>query len=519
MRICLVNPFIPPAPMNFQFAMPLVGRAFSHIPLPLITIAALTPAGIEVELVDENVEAVDLDLVADVVAFTGIYCQRARLFELADAFRARGRKVAIGGAIVSDLPEACAEHADVLFFGEAEETWPRFCAALVSGAAATVYRAEGWADMSASPVPRYDLLKADRYSSGCVQATRGCPYRCEYCDVPDKQGRRPRSKSVGQVLEEVRRQVALGFDSIFFVDDHFAGNRRYAIELLTALAGLLGELSAPLYFYTQVTLNVARDEELLALFHAAGFRRFFMGIETPDPRKLRDLDKTHNVEIDMRAAIAKIQSYNITIWAGIILGLDGDDESSFDEQYRFIMDTGITPTLVGLLQAMPGAPLHERIVKEGRLRVLPTLVGSNAEGSLAAQATTNITPMKLTIPALLGGFSSFVRRVYAPRAYTDRLLLGHGLGRQAPASLRRALSWSNAAIVARTVRFYLLDGDPELRSMLLRVLGTAALRRGRNLEELLFHLAIYKHLRTFYFLAADEADRTAGLGAASRAAT
>lgn len=188
MRVCFLNPRIPAAPMNFQFAMDLVDCAFSHIPLPLCTLAALTPAGIDVFLVDETVEEVDLTLDAYVIAMTGIYCQRERLFELADAFRARGKTVVIGGPIAHDLTDACRAHADVVFLGEAEYTWPRFCADYRAGRFEREYRQEGFVDMEDSPVPRFDLLKASRYSSGCIQATRGCPFRCEFCDVPDKHG-------------------------------------------------------------------------------------------------------------------------------------------------------------------------------------------------------------------------------------------------------------------------------------------------------------------------------------------
>ena len=511
MRVCLLAPRIPPAPMNFQFAMDLVGCAFSHIPLPLATLAALTPAGVDVRIVDENVEPIDLDLDADVVAFSGIYCQRRRLFELADAFRARGRRVVIGGAIATDLPDECRAHCDHLFIGEAEYTWPRFIDDLRRGEPAAEYRQDEPIDMRDSPVPRFELLRVERYSSACVQATRGCPHRCEYCEVPTRQGARPRSKPVAQVLEEVRRLAALGFDSIFFVDDYFVGNRKYARELLTALAGLVAELPTPVYFYAQVTLNIARDDEMLALFHAAHFRRFFVGIETSDHDKLRAIKKPQNTEMDVREAVARIQSFNITVWAGIILGLDDDDASSFDAQYRFIMESGITPTLIGLLQAMPGAPLYDRAKREGRLRLLPDTVGSGALGTVEAQATTNLMPKKLGLPALHGGYSQLVRRVFAPEAYGTRILMATARGTRGYPPIRKSLSARNFRTVARTLAYYLRDADGPSRRMLLRVLLTLAARRGRAFEEIIYHLVIYKHLRTYY----DDAARAAETAAAS----
>jgi radical SAM superfamily enzyme YgiQ (UPF0313 family) len=332
--------------------------------------------------------------------------------------------------------------------------------------------------------------------------------------VPEKQGARPRSKPIAQVLEEVEQLVALGFDSIFFVDDHFVGNRKYARALLQELAALVPRLPLQVYFYTQTTLNIARDEELLALFHAANFRRFFVGIETSDVAQLVAMDKSQNTELDIREAIARIQSYNITVWAGIILGLDDDNEATFDAQYRFIAETGITPTLIGLLQAMPGAPLYERMKQEGRLRLLPAVVGSNALGTLEAQATTNIMPKRMNLPSLMSGFGGFVRRVFEPEAYGDRLLRSTARGRYAQPSVWAALNWKNAKIIARMVRWYVRDPDPKVRQLLARVLKAAAARRGEGLEELIYHLVIYKHLRTFYFQTAEMTERAVARRAA-----
>jgi hypothetical protein len=197
------------------------------------------------------------------------------------------------------------------------------------------------------------------------------------------------------------------------------------------------------------------------------------------------------------------------VWAGIILGLDGDDARVFDEQYAFIEESGITPTLIGLLQAMPGAPLYQRITGTGRLRVLPSIVGSNSMGTLASQGETNIMPKDISLPALMSGFGAFVRRVYEPRAYGDRLLRSTARGSRAHPSVLSALNTKNFRIIARMLHWYLTGADDESRRMLARVLAAAAARRGAGLEELIYHLVIYKHLRTFYFDAADVAQRAA----------
>jgi radical SAM superfamily enzyme YgiQ (UPF0313 family) len=505
-KICFVNPAAPTTAMNFGFAMDLVGCKFSHIPLGVVTLAALTPRDVDVRVIDENVEPVDLDLDVDVVAISAMLCQRERMLSLADAFRARGRRVVIGGPIADHLLEECQAHADTVFVGEAEYTWPQFLTDLAKGQPQALYRQEGFVDMADSPVPRFDLLRAEAYASGSIQATRGCPYRCSYCDVPVRQGGRPRSKPVRQVLQEVRRLVEVGLLSIFFVDDHFAGHRPYAKELLRGLIDLQAELGGEVRFYTQITLNIAADDELLGLLRDAGFRRFFMGLETPSPERLRGLNKHHNLDLPPAEAISKIQAHGITVWAGIMLGLDGDTEDAFAAQAQFIQESGVTPTLIGLLQALPDTPVFEQAVEHGRLREIAELAGSSALGGVDAAKLTNLSPTDLELDALLAGFSRLVRQVYSPRAYGDRILAA---GRRSPGPAQRMrFSRRNLGTLGRMLRYYLLHEDGETRKLLLRVLKDVATGKVRDVEEMVYLLVIYKHLRTFYFRAADEAAAT-----------
>jgi len=512
MNVVLVNPRIPPAAMNFQLAMELVDARFAHIPLGLATLAALTPPEHHVRIVDECVEDVDVDTIArgaDLVALTGIYCQDGRLFQLADAFRERGVRVAIGGPIAEDREADVLAHCDHLFIGEAEEVWPPFFDDLASGVPKSVYRQKRLADMSRSPMPRYDLLRVERYSSACVQATRGCPYRCEFCDVPTKLGQRPRTKTVAQVVAEVRALHGLGFESVFFVDDMFIGNRRYAKQLLQALAELRAELGGGLYFYTQVTLNVARDPELLHLFKAANFTRFFVGIETSDVPQLRAMQKTQNVELDIYAAIEAIQREGITVWAGIIIGLDDDTAATFAAQRRFIAETGIIPTLIGLLQAMPGAPLWERARREGRVLELPTVVGSAAYGTSEALGTTNLAPVGFTVPALMRYYADFVESIYDPDFFTELLLTAHRRHQPPYRKVWNLLNVRTAKVLRKVLSWYVTHSDPRVRRMPRRLIGAFLTGKVPHLDELAFHLALYRHLSVFYADAAESARRAA----------
>ncbi len=512
MNVILVNPRIPPAAMNFQLAMKLVDARFAHIPLGLATLAALTPSEHHVRIVDECVEDVDVDGLAaeaDLIALTGIYCQDERLFQLADAFRERGVRVAIGGPIAEDRDEVVLRHCDHLFIGEAEEIWPPFFEDLTAGEPKRVYRQQRLADMSKSPMPRYDLLQVDRYSSACVQATRGCPYRCEFCDVPTKLGQRPRSKTVQQVVSEVRVLHGLGFESIFFVDDMFIGNRRYAKDLLRALADVRRELSSSLYFYTQVTLNVARDPELLRLFKDANFTRFFVGIETSDVPQLRAMQKPQNAELDIYSAIEAIQRAGITVWAGIIVGLDEDTPATFEAQRRFIQETGIVPTLIGLLQAMPGAPLWARAGKEGRVIDLPTVVGSAAYGTSEALGTTNLAPIGFSVSELMEHYADFVETIYDPDFFTELLLTAHRRHEPPFRKVWGLLNVKTAKVLGRVLSWYVAHPDARVRRMPVRLIGAFLIGKVPHLDELAFHLALYRHLSVFYTHAAESARRTA----------
>ena len=484
--------------MNFGHCMDLVGCDYSHIPLPVVTLAALTPGDVEVAIVDENVEPVPLDTDADIVAFSAMLAQRERFLELAPKFRERGKFVAVGGAMVRLLADECRANADALFFGEAEYTWPRFIEDFRAATPEAEYRQEGWVNMDHSPMPRYDLLKADRYASACVQATRGCPFACAYCDVPTTLGKTPRSKPIDNVIREVRELSRMGFDSAFFVDDNFSANKAYAKALLRALIAARPTFATKMYFYTQETLLAAGDTELLGLYFKAGFRRLFIGIETSNVEHLRAVDKRHNTVRDIRKSVATIQAHGIVVWAGILFGFEGSTEAHFDEQKAFILETGIVPVQTGLLQAMPETPLYDRVKKTDRLRPLPSVMGGAGMGDRIHGPTTNIHSAGLSDRELNARFAVFLDETFSPRAFSNVI---HEIGRRVPnrpMSTWPSLTLDYVKTLLKTTAYYLFSGDRDLRSLFFTVLFSGISGRANNLDELLFHLVIYKHMKTFY---------------------
>jgi radical SAM superfamily enzyme YgiQ (UPF0313 family) len=503
MKITLINPEHHPHSMNFLHCMDIVGAKYSHMPLSLPTIAALTPEECAVEIIDENVEPVRPDIEADILAFTGTIPQRKRLFEMADDFRNRGKLVVIGGSITLDMLEECRAHADVVFIGEAEYTWPQFIDDYKKGRHKNTYHQKEWINMEDSPIPHYHLLKSSQYASGCIQVTRGCPYRCHFCDIPVKYGDSPRSKKIDQVLAEIRILADLGYDSAFIVDDNFVGNKSHAKALLKEIAKLLPSLPTKMYFYTQTTLDVANDDELLDLFQAAAFLRLFIGIETGDSDKLRQLNKRHHADIDVQRAVEKIKSYGITVWAGIMFGLEGDDLSSFDRQYEFIRDTSFIPVQVGLLQAVPDTPLYERALEENRLVKLPSILGLTALSEAEVDKTTNLVPQTMKEVELEKNFADVLRRMFSPEFFGSKLIQCLDSGSRKMMSSKLAVNRKNLMILMRMLSFYLFRADRETRRMFFRVIRFYMFRGMRNLDEIVFHLLAYKHMQKHYYKIAE----------------
>jgi radical SAM superfamily enzyme YgiQ (UPF0313 family) len=390
-------------------------------PLGLLTLAALTPAEFHVTLCDENAnETVDYATDAEIVGITGYLIHDCHVFAMADRFRKRGKTVVLGGPIANLVPELCRPHCDVLFEGEAEYTWKRFLGDWLRGTPADHYVEHEKIHMPDSPMPQLDLLKR-KYAHGIVQCTRGCPFTCEFCDIIVMYGRKMRYKPIAQVLAEIEAWHRHGAPQIFFADDNFVGNRAYAKELLRAIVAWNSRQRRPPSYYTQASIDMVRDDELLCLLRDANFNSVFLGIESPRKASLAETKKTQNERIDLIGAIHKLQSYNLFIYAGMIVGFDQDDASIFDEQYEFLQQAQIPIVMINYLMAVPKTPLYNRLKAEGRL-----VRGSESDfqdaGYIGTAGNTNFHPRLLTRQQLQRGQERLYKRLYAPDAFAARLL-------------------------------------------------------------------------------------------------
>jgi radical SAM superfamily enzyme YgiQ (UPF0313 family) len=483
-KIYLIAPRNPESFWTFDRILPSLGKRCVFPNLSLPTVAALTPPGHEVVLCDENVERIDWNTDADIVGITGYVVHKQRIFEIAAEFRRRGKLVAAGGPFASLCPEELRGRVDVLFVDEAEYTWPRFIRDYEAGAWQAEYRQDDKPSMLDSPVPRFDLLKVDRYRTLTIQFARGCPYSCDFCDIIVMYGRRPRTKSVPQVLAEVEAVHRLGIPNIFVVDDNFIGNKKEAKALLAALADWQRGHGYPIEFMTEVSLNAAQDDELLALMKEAHFATVFVGIESPRAASLAESNKAQNMREDLLAAVHRIQASGIQVMAGMIVGFDSDDASIFDEQFRFIQEARIPISMTGMLNAMPRTPLHSRLKAAGRL--IAESVGDQF-------VFTNIVPHGMSRVELYEGYRRLLRRLYAYRHYRRRsmaLLLGKGALLQS----RLLASRDDLRVLRRVLWSCVLRASPRRAWFTLSILGETALRRPTALRDAVTLALMHKHL-------------------------
>ena len=414
MNALLIYPEFPETFWSFKHALKFLGKRAAQPPLGLMTVAALLPRTWNKRLVDTNVEQLrDRDLAwADVVFLSAMHIQRESLLAIVEHCHASGLRTVVGGPIASSVPaeELKADHVVV---GEAESLIGSLAWDLEQGTARPIYQAVERPEMVTSPLPDLSLIKLHRYSTMAVQYSRGCPFNCEFCDIIEIYGRRPRTKAIAQVLAELDQLRAAGWrEAVFIVDDNFIGNKARAKELCVALAQWRRQYKTSFDFNTEASLNLADDPELMQLMKDAGFVSVFLGIETPDESGLIASNKLQNTRRSLLESVATIQSYGMQVMGGFILGFDTDREDIFDRMVDFIQKSGIPIAMVGLLQAMPGTQLFRRLWREGR--ILDAGHGDNTGDKL------NFLP-NMDTACLVEGYRSVLKRIYSCEAYYERV--------------------------------------------------------------------------------------------------
>lgn len=426
MKILLINPGTPDdIDSQITRGIPYLFAKTLFAPHAIAAVAALTPPEHDVSLHDEytagQVEPLFESTAFDIIGISVTSNQQKRSLQIARQSKLTSPKslVVFGGIGVEHFINQEMAGIDVIFHGEAEETWPKFLEDFKNGTYQRIYKNVSKPDMAKTPAPRWELLSKDlsSYTAVLLQTTRGCPFDCSFCDVIYTFGRKLRSKTIEQVLEEVRRLSALKVKMIFIADDNFAGDKKYTKNLLKQLIPLNNSFKTPIEFITQIDITIANDEELLTLLADCNFQAVMIGIESVNEDSLKDYNKQQNLRFPIREAVQKIQAFGIVVLAHMIIGADSDDTTVFKRTADFIADTNIVHHLCHPLAAPPGTKMWYELKRAGRI-----IHTDNEEIADKLDIISNIIPKQMTRVELFDGLADYWENIYDPEKFTRRAL-------------------------------------------------------------------------------------------------
>jgi radical SAM superfamily enzyme YgiQ (UPF0313 family) len=508
-RCLLVSPrFSDFSYWNYREVCELFGARYPAPPLGLITVAALLPQEWSIRLLDLNVQEMDTALLgwADIVMTGGMIPQQRALLSLIELCHAHGKRIVVGGQDPTSQPAVYAT-ADYLVLDEGEMTVPAFLADFEAGATHGTYRSEDKPDVTRTPAPRFDLLQLDKYLHMGIQFSRGCPFNCEFCDIIELYGRKPRTKSPGQVLQELDVLYGLGYRGhIDLVDDNFIGNKKAVMAFLPELLAWSRQRDFPFYFSTEATLNLADDLKLLEMMQAADFRWLFVGIETPDKELLALTQKKQNTRSPVVQSVHRLNAHGMVVTAGFILGFDGERPGAGDAIVQCVQEAGISMAMVGLLTALPNTQLTRRLAREGRLADDYAL---QRPGEVD-QATSglNFRPARPR-GEILEEFGSVLRRLYAPKPYFDRVLTLVGRLRRQPKQLGAPRGrWAEIVALGRVT--WRLGFERRTAWYFWRNIVRVLLMQPRNFQAAIDLMALFLHFSRHTAFVLDRLERGGG---------
>ncbi len=417
MNVLLIYPKYPKTFWSFEYALEFINKKSSFPPLGLLTIASMLPSHWSLKLIDLNICKLTDEQIkwADLAIISAMSIQIDSAMEIIKRCKMLGVKVAGGGPLFNVEPEKFND-VDYLVLDEGEITIPEFLDDLKKGNPKKIYKSTQYADMTLSPMPKWELIEdINDYASMCIQFSRGCPFNCEFCNVTILFGHKIRTKTTEQIINELNKIYDLGWrGGVFFVDDNFiAAKKKVKNELLPALIKWMRQRKYPFEFFTQASINLSDDDELIDLMIQAGFDTVFIGIETPNEESLIEVKKYQNVKRDLVKSVKKLHKKGLQVQAGFIVGFDNDPPDIFERQINFIQNSGIMTAMVGLLIAPPATKLYERLKSENRL--LKDFVRNNTDIAI------NFIP-KIDRETLIRGYLKIVNTIYSPEIYYKRLI-------------------------------------------------------------------------------------------------
>jgi radical SAM superfamily enzyme YgiQ (UPF0313 family) len=498
-RVLLVYPkFVPNTFWNYTDTCELLDARYPAAPLGLITVAALLPQHWQFRLIDRNIEELTSEDIAwtDLVMTGGMLNQQPDCMRVIALAHAQGKRVVVGGPDVTSSPHIY-EAADFRVLGEAEDAINDFVTAWRRGERSGVFSAEKFqVDVTKTPIPRFDLLKSQQYLYICVQYSRGCPFTCEFCDIIELYGRKPRTKTSAQMLAELQRLFDLGYRGhIDFVDDNLIGNKKAIKSFLPELVAWQKARGFPFVFSTEASINLADDDKLLDLMKQANFFAIFVGIESPDPETLVHMRKKQNTRRSIAESVHKIYRHGMFVTAGFIVGFDSEMDSIADQMVALIEECAIPVCMVGLLYALPNTQLTRRLAREGRLHDGHDVMQEDRVGD-QCMIGINYEPAR-PLRDILGDYKRILERVYEPTAYARRVerLISRLDFNNRPTELaaddrrRRVMSFETA----RRVIDRLPGGSDVFGKVFINCMRT----NPDAAHELVWLLAVYAHLGPF----------------------
>jgi len=415
MKILLVYPEYPDTFWSFKYALKFVSKKAAYPPLGLLTVAPLLPSHWEKKLVDLNIENLKTRdiLWADYIFIGAMSVQMKSAMEVIERCISFNKKIVAGGPLFTEEFEKFPM-VDHLVLNEAEITLPQFLSDLESGTPQKIYHTTEFADITTSPAPDYSLIKSSKYSSICIQYSRGCPFNCDFCDITALLGHKSRIKTTAQIITELDNIYHSGWKAnIFFVDDNFIGNKPVLKnDLLPKLILWIQEHGNPFTFSTEASINLADDQELMKLMTRAGFATVFIGIETPQETSLAECNKVQNKNRNLLESVKKVQMAGIEVQGGFIVGFDSDLPTIFKQQIDFIQKSGIVSAMIGMLNAPTKSKLYQKLHSQGRIQDKWT--GDNTDSS------TNIIPI-MNIADLKSGYLKIIQGIYDGKPFYHRV--------------------------------------------------------------------------------------------------
>ena len=391
-------------------------RIIASLPsLGLLTLAGLTPNRFEIEYCEINeLRAAGTLPEFDLVALSTFTAQLKEAYEVADIYAARGTPVVMGGIPVSSLPEEARTHCTSVVVGEGEPLWPEVLQDFEKGTLKPFYlqSPRGQFDLRDAPMPRFDLLDPAQYNRLTVQTSRGCPHRCDFCASSILLTSRYKLKPIEKVLAEIREIKKIWpRPFIEFADDNSFVQREHYKQLLRGLA------REKVRWFTETDVRVAEDEELLGLMRDSGCQQVLIGLESPNRRSLDGIELKSNWKVrrqeEYLRAIARIQSYGITVNGCFILGLDGDTPEVFEDVFQFVRQSGLYEVQITFMTAFPGTPLYQRLLAEKRIL-------REKAWELCTLFDINFVPRNMSVAELQSGFLDLARRLYSAEETAER---------------------------------------------------------------------------------------------------